>query len=236
MKTVEEQCWIEAQANRTDEWFAECSQLLSGMVTERRAEMFRQVAAQRTRYMTICLENTFYAQNASALVRTCEAFGIQDMHTVEQLCRFDPSLDIVRGTDKWITRHSYRNTGEVIKALRGAGYRIVATSPHSDDTLPETFDVQGGRFALVFGTELEGVSDEVRREADAFVRIPMQGMVESLNLSASAAILLYTLSHRVRAEVNGWQMTEREQQRTLWRWYMESVNDSVNILKKHFKE
>lgn len=168
------------------------------MTAERYATLCRAVD-MRTRYMTVCMENTFHPQNASALVRNCEAFGVQELHAVEELCRFSPNVQIVRGTDKWIEIRKHPTTAELIGSLRGRGYRIVATTPHLDDATPETFDVAAGPFALFFGTEHAGISDEVKAGADEFLRIPMCGMVESLNVSASAAILLYSLSTRVRA-------------------------------------
>ena len=82
---------------------------LSGFMLPERSETMRTTLANRTRYMTVCMENTFHPQNASALVRNCEAFGIQDIYTVEEHCRFSPNTNIVRGTDKWIDIHKYRN-------------------------------------------------------------------------------------------------------------------------------
>lgn len=111
--------------------------------------------------MTICLENTYHPQNASALVRNCEAFGIQDIHTVETVCRFTPNANIVRGTDKWVDIRKHPDTPSLVGDLRARGYRIVATSPHADDRTPETFDVEAGPFALFFGTEHAGISEEV---------------------------------------------------------------------------
>lgn len=114
---------------------------ISGFMLPERAEVLRATLARRTRYMTVCMENTFHPQNASALVRNCEAFGIQDIHTVEALCKFSPNVNIVRGTDKWVDIHKTGSTGDLIAALRAKGYRIVATSPHADDRTPENFDV-----------------------------------------------------------------------------------------------
>ena len=166
---------------------------LSGFMLPGREKVLRETLANRTRYMTICLENTYHPQNASALVRNCEAFGIQDIHTVETVCRFTPNANIVRGTDKWVDIRKHPDTPSLVGDLRARGYRIVATSPHADDRTPETFDVEAGPFALFFGTEHAGISEEVVAAADEFVRIPMCGFVESLNVSASAAILLYLL-------------------------------------------
>ena len=190
----------------------------------------------RTRYMTILAENTFHPQNAAALIRHCEAFGLQQMHTVETFCRFNPSAAIVRGTDRWVDIRRHGSTAEALAALRAEGYRIVATTPHREDTTPESFDVGRGRFALVFGTEHAGISEEVLASADEFLRIPMCGMVESLNVSASAAILIYMLSERMRRQVEGWNMTAAEQAATLYGWMCRSVKDSEKILKRTFGE
>ena len=109
------------------QWYAERTAYMAEFLTEERMAVLQRTLSERTRYMTILTENTFHPQNASALVRHCEAFGVQDLHTVETRCKFNPNVNIVRGTDKWvdITRHD--STTDAIEALKGAGYRIVAT-------------------------------------------------------------------------------------------------------------
>jgi len=197
-------------ANKGAEWYAERIACLAEFTTSERYEVLRRTVAMRTRYMTVLAENMYHGQNAAALIRHCEAFGVQEMHTVETLCRFEPNPDIVRGTDQWVDVRRHPSTGEALAALRSAGYRIVATTPHREDVTPETFDVAAGPFALVFGTEHAGISDEVIAGADEFLRIPMCGMVESLNVSASAAILIYMLSERMRLTVGEWRMTDAQ--------------------------
>ncbi len=205
---------------------------LSGFMTEERALCLKETIANRMTYMTVCMENTFHPQNASALVRSCEAFGIQDIHTVETLCSFSPNVRIVRGTDKWVDIHKHKSTLELIESLKKEGYRIVATSPHVNDYTPETFDVTKGKFALFFGTEHEGISEDVKSNADEFIRIPMYGFVESLNVSASAAILLYMLSSRIRQSDIDWRLNDVQKDEILFRWMMESVKDAKNIMKR----
>ena len=220
-----------------EEWYAPRMEYMTGFLTAERLEVLQRTLAQRTRYMTILTENTFHPQNASALVRHCEAFGLQDLHTVETLCKFNPNVNIVRGTDKWvdITRHS--STAEAISSLKAAGYRLVATTPHRESCTPETFDVEKGPFCLVFGTEHAGVSDEIIASADEYLRIPMCGMVESLNVSASAAILIYMLSQRMRLSPSiDWHLSEAENRELLFRWVMSSVRDAERILERKFPE
>lgn len=201
------------------------------MLPERLATLQRAVA-NRTKYMTLLAENMFHPQNASALVRHCEAFGVQNLHTVQTLCKFNPNVDIVRGTDKWIDIHRHNSTVEALAALKSEGYRIIATTPHRESCTPESFDVKKGKFAIVMGTEKTGISDEVMAAADEFMRIPMCGMVESLNVSACAAIIVYMLSERMRHEVEGWQLTEQEQTRTLYKWIVDTVKDAEPLLKR----
>lgn len=215
-------------------WYDERIACLKEFMTEERFALFEKVLADRTRYVTVLAENMYHSQNAAALVRHCDAFGVQTLNTVEELCDFCPNSAISRGSDRWIDVCQYSSTGAALDALKAEGYRIVATSPHCNDTTPETFDVEKGKFVLVFGTEKEGISDEVMSRADEFLRIPMCGMVESLNVSASAAILLYGLSSRVRSQVDGWQLSEEERSRVLYKWCRFSVNDAPQILNRKF--
>lgn len=224
-------------ADRTAEWLDERTAYMESFLTEERKEVLRRTLSSRTRYMTILTENTFHPQNASALVRHCEAFGVQELHTVETRCKFNPNVNIVRGTDKWvdITRHD--STADAISALKGAGYRLVATTPHRESCTPETFDVAKGPFCLVFGTEHAGVSDEIIEAADEYLRIPMCGMVESLNVSASAAILIYMLSQRMRLTPDiDWHLQDADEREMLFRWVMSSVRDAERILERQFPE
>jgi tRNA (guanosine-2'-O-)-methyltransferase len=207
---------------------------LAEFMREERFATLRRAVSMRTGYMTVLAENTFHGQNAAALIRHCEAFGVQRMHTVESCCKFEPSAAVVRGTDRWVDVVRHASTEEAVAALRGAGYRIVATTPHREDTTPETFDVGAGPFALVFGTEHAGISEGIVAAADEFLRIPMCGMVESLNVSASAAILIYQLAERVRSTVGEWRLTEEERTEVLYRWMRTSVADAAAILHRRF--
>jgi tRNA (guanosine-2'-O-)-methyltransferase len=221
---------------RSFQWYIDRIDCLAPFALDRRMETLRRRLEQRTRHITILTENTFHPQNASALIRTADAFGVQDIHVVETLCRFRPNVDIVRGSDKWIDLRRHSATAEAIAALRGSGYRLVAASPRAGSRTPLDLDVEAGRIALMFGAEHAGLSDEALAAADDFVHIPMVGMVESLNLSASAAILLYNLSARLRLLPAAlWQLTAEEQAETLFFWLMSTVRDSGSILEKFEK-
>lgn len=209
---------------------------LREFMTPERYDVLRKTVGMRTRYMTVLAENMYHGQNAAALIRHCEAFGVQEMHTVETLCPFEPNPDIARGTHQWVDVRRHASTAEAIAALRAEGYRIVATTPHRESCTPETFDVARGPFALVFGTEHAGISDEAMAAADEYLRIPMCGLVESLNVSASAAILVYMLSQRVRSKVEGWRLPPLEAAALRLRWMRAAVRDAEGILARRFPE
>ena len=207
---------------------------LSEFLLASRVETLNRALDMRTEYITVMTENMFHAQNASAIVRHCEAFGVQNIHTVEELCPFLPTLNIALGTDKWIDINRHATTADAVKALREQGYRIIATTPHHKSCTPETFDVKRGKFALVFGTEKTGVSAEILAEADEYLQIPMCGMVDSLNVSASAAILIYMLSQRMRLECEDWRLSEEKRIRILYDWYRYAVRDSEWLLERKY--
>lgn len=225
-----------ANTAKPKEWYDERIAYLSEfMLPERYATMCR-VVADRTKYMTVCAENTFHPQNASALVRHCEAFGIQELHAIEFLCGFQANTHIVRGTDKWVDIRRYKSTSEAVTHLKGEGYRIVAATPHTNDLTPESFDISKGKFCLVFGTEKQGISPEIMAVADEFVKIPMYGFVESLNVSACAAILIQGMVERLHRSDLDWRLDEEERSRLLYGWMRESVKDDEGILRKRFGE
>lgn len=207
---------------------------LKEFLLEERVNTLETALSSRTDYMTVLTENTFHAQNASAIVRHCEAFGVQNLHNITELCPFDASLNIVRGTDKWVDIHTHPTTEDAISCLREQGYRLIATTPHRKSCTPETFDVSKGPFAVVFGTEKTGISDKIIEQADEFMMIPMCGMVESLNVSASAAIILYILSARMRASGCQWELDPSRHDRILYKWLKEAVRDSRELLERRY--
>ncbi|MGE4587612.1 MAG: TrmH family RNA methyltransferase [Mangrovibacterium sp.] len=211
---------------------------LASFVTPERLALFDRVLEQRTRYLTLVLEDIYQSQNASAVIRTADCFGIQDLHVIENSNAFQVDREVALGASKWINISTYRgegdNTCRAIQELRDRGYRIVATSPHERDVSLEDFDLNKGKTAMVFGTELTGISDRVREEADEFLKIPMVGFTESFNISASAAIILHHLSWQMRSgKVTGWQLETEERRQIKLQWLRISIKSSAQI-EEHF--
>lgn len=209
---------------------------LSSYLTEHRFHLFSKLAENRTRYLTVVLEDIYQSQNASAVLRTCDCFGIQDVHVVENYNKFDVNPKVSLGASKWLSIHNYKrgenNTLDAIERLKADGYRIVATTPHENDVNLENFELGEGKSALVFGTELKGISDTVRKNADAFLKIPMYGFTESFNISVSAAIILHDLTHRLRQSEINWKLSDAQRNELLLEWLKKSVKGSDVLIKK----
>ena len=204
---------------------------LSQFALPRRVNLFRSRLAQRTRYLTVCLENIYHSQNASAVLRTCDAFGIQDVHIMENRNEYRINPDVSLGAEKWITLHRYSvPTATALEQLRSAGYRIIATRPSEKGVALSEFDVTQGKCALIFGTELTGLSDEALDQADEFLHIPMRGFVESLNISVSAAIILHELSSKLRTHNVNWPLTEDDRDELMLHWLKLSVRSADRLL------
>jgi len=214
---------------------------LSTYLTPNRIELFNQVLNMRTRYLTVVLEDTDKAQNASAVIRTCDCFGIQDIHAIENKTNFSVNRDIAMGSSKWLNikrfNESENNTLDLIQHLKAQNYRIVATSPHINDQELEEFDLSKGKVALFFGSEKPGISETVKKEADEFLKIPMYGFTESFNISVSAAIILHHLTLKLRQDPNiDWHLTEDEKDTIKLQWIKRSIKRCDLIEKRFLKE
>lgn len=211
---------------------------LSTFMLPERFERIKSVVKKRTNYITVCMENLFYGQNSSAIIRSTEAFGIQNIHVIEDECQFSPNIAIVKGAHKWLDIHRHNEddaTLNLVKQLKSEGYRIVVTSPHIDGVSAENYDVNKGKIALFLGTENVGVSQILIDNADDFIRVDMFGFVESFNVSVCGAIILNSLTNSLHRSEIEWQLTDQEQLVMLNRWMKLSVKDSENIIKSCVK-
>ncbi len=217
-------------------------EMFSGFCSDNKCSLFQKLIHNRTYHLTVVLENIFQPQNASAVLRTCECLGVQDVHIIENEFAYQVNPDVALGATKWINLHRYNedlnNTEAVYRKLKEQGYRIVATLPHKDDVLLEDLDISE-KTALVFGTEKDGLSDYAIEYADAYVKIPMYGFTESFNISVSAAICLFYLTEKMRKSNINWQLTEDEKIMLKTYWARNVVHNSERVFEetlKRFKE
>jgi tRNA (guanosine-2'-O-)-methyltransferase len=210
---------------------------LAGHVSAHKLSLFARIAGERTRYLTVVLEDIYQPHNASACLRSCDAFGVQDVHVIEERNRFRVSKDVALGAAKWLTLHRYPQKSGGMAAccrrLREAGYRLVVTSPREPDWRLDDYPLDR-KTALIFGTELNGVSAPVRQTADGVLSIPLHGFTESLNVSVSVALCLHLLTSRLRRLDLDWQLSAAESQEVQLAWLKAVLARRLETLENEF--
>lgn len=209
----------------------------SRYVSDHKRDFLEKVLAQRTRHITMVLEDIFQEQNASAVIRTCECMGIQDVHFIENESKYAVNRKILKGSYKWVDLIKHKGKGKDTTALcfdhlRAQGYKILVTDPSPDGVSIHDMPVDQ-KLAIVMGNELKGTSGYAIEHADEKVNIPMYGFTESLNISVSAAICLNSLIPALRKSDVAWQLSEEEKDDIRLRWLRKMVRNS-EIMEREF--
>ena len=208
---------------------------IENFITENRRDNFIRVLQERTKHFTIAIEDLFQLHNSSAVLRSCEVFGIQELSVIE--AKYGKTIDkeIAMGAQKWVDVTRYDGTQACIDSLKAKGYRIIATSPHDDSSLMDDFDISQP-CAVFFGTERLGLSEEVLKQADGFLKIPMVGFTESINVSSSAAIVIQNLTSRLRKSDVNWKLTDDEIFEKRIDWTRKTIKDIDFVTQRYLEE
>lgn len=213
-------------------------EFLFSLITEERKALFEKVLNYRTRHITVMLENIFQPHNASAVLRSCDLTGVQDIHIVEGSNKYNVNPHVAMGSAKWLSMFKYDedkdNTLKTIKHLKKQGYKIVATTPHKESFTPDELPLNN-KVALLFGTELTGLSDIALENADEFVKIPQFGFTESYNISVSVALILFTLKTRLHSSDINWQLSEEEKLNIKLDWARQTIKRPELIEEQFLK-
>jgi len=211
---------------------------LEGFVTEKRKNTFKNILLNRTRHFTVVLEDIFQQHNSSAVIRSCDVFGIQDIHIIENKYHSKVSRHVAKGSQKWLNLNNYKedkyNTKDCLTRLKNEGYQIIATSPHNNTCTLHDLDISK-KSAFIFGVEKSGVSEEVLINSDEILTIPMVGFTESLNISVAAAIILENLTNKLRNSNYEWRLSEKEQEIIYANWLEKSIKNVDEIKNRFFK-
>jgi tRNA (guanosine-2'-O-)-methyltransferase len=210
-------------------------ELLSEHLTENKRKLYDTVLLDRTRHVTLIMEDLYQAQNTSAIQRSAESFGIQDLHVIENKHVFSHHRRISKGSADWLTMHRYNeptsnNTETCINALQQQGYQVVVTALHEETISLHEVDLSR-KTAVLMGTELTGASEAAMRMADVYMKIPTFGFTESLNVSVASAIIMQHLTHRMRMENRSWQLSEEEKLNLKIEWAKQSIYWSKYIVE-----
>lgn len=213
---------------------------LEQFVSENRRANFKKVLDRRSKHFTVAIEDIYKPHNASALVRSCDVFGLQTINVIQNKYTFKASNRVARGAQKWLdftyfNEKNKNNSLECIAYLKQQGYQIIATTPHNDSCLLSQFDISKPS-AFFFGVEKQGLSDDILSNADGFLKIPMVGFTESLNISVAAAIILHNVTERLRASDINWQLSDKEKMDYYLLWLEKSIKNVAKIKAHFFKE
>ncbi|WP_296313374.1 TrmH family RNA methyltransferase [Winogradskyella sp. UBA3174] len=206
---------------------------LETYLTENRKERFNKVLAKRTKHFTVATEDVYQLHNTSAVMRSCDVFGIQELSIVEEVNSKRIDGEIAMGAQKWVDLNRYHTTKDCIKDLKAHGYQIVATTPHGNDCDLIDFDITK-KSCFFFGRETEGLSKQIIDEADCFLKIPMVGFTESLNISVSAAIILQHVTAKLRKSSIKWGLSEDELIEKRFDWVKKTIRN-YDAIVAHYK-
>jgi tRNA (guanosine-2'-O-)-methyltransferase len=207
---------------------------LLSYLTERRKELFKEVCSKRTKHFTVVTEDVYQLHNTSAVMRSCDVFGIQELHVIEEKLGKKIDREIAMGAQKWVNIHRHHSTDVCIDVLKKEGYQIIATSPHNNATELSEFDITK-KSAFFFGKEKDGLSNTVLNNADGFLKIPMYGFTESLNISVSAAIILQSVVTRLKDSNIDWKLTESEKKELIFHWTKMTIKSADQIIDRFYK-
>jgi len=215
---------------------------LSSLFTSSKLALMEKVLSARTKYLTIVMEDIYQPHNASAVIRSCDCFGIQHVYFIENKNRYQVNPKITMGATKWVSIQRFLSTpthnatARCMTELRKKGYRIIATSPHRKHSTPETISLEKP-VAIFFGNEKEGLSDYVLEGADDYIYVPMYGFTESLNISVSAAMVMKTIYERIvdPGEKIDWQLGEDDKNELRLDWLRKSLKKSDYIIDDYYK-
>lgn len=211
---------------------------LSQFVSEHKKEFVEKVLNNRTRYVTLVLEDIFQSQNASAVIRTAECMGLQDVHIVENTAKYQLNIRVLKGSYKWMELHRYHdnslnNTEVCYSKLKAEGYTILVTSPDEDGESIQDIDLTQGKIAVVFGNELRGCSAYATEHAHKKIKIPMYGFTESLNISVCVGMCLNTFIPKLHQGNIPFHLSEQDKQHIRLNWFRKMVRKS-DLIEREF--
>ncbi|MFV0572916.1 MAG: TrmH family RNA methyltransferase [Xanthomarina gelatinilytica] len=207
---------------------------LESYLTENRRQRFDKVLEERTKHFTVATEDVYQLHNTSAVIRSCDVFGIQEVHIVEERNSKRIDREIAMGAQKWVDLNRFHSVKTCIQDLKQKGYQIVATTPHANNCLLHEFDVTK-KSCFFFGRETEGLSQEVIDQADTFLKIPMYGFTESLNISVSAAIVLQHVTTKLKQTDIDWKLSLEEQQQKRLDWIQKTIKSYDEIVERYYE-
>ena len=204
---------------------------LQQFLTNERLSKIEHFSIESSDFVLPVMEDVYQFRNAAAIVRSVEACGFHHVVALEEENVFNPNLKVTKGAETWVQVEKMPNNLDSLKEIKSRGYRILAVSPEKNATMLPDYEVKEP-IALVFGTELEGVSDEILDFADETLAIPMFGFTKSFNVSVAAAICMYELKQKLMKSGIEYQLSDEKLLELKIRWAKNSIKSSEQILER----
>ena len=204
---------------------------LQQFLTDERLSKIEHFSKESSDFVLPVMEDVYQFRNAAAIVRSVEACGFHHVVALEEENVFNPNLKVTKGAETWVQVEKMSNNLDSLKEIKSRGYRILAVSPEKNATMLPDYEVKEP-IALVFGTELEGVSDEILDFADETLAIPMFGFTKSFNVSVAAAICMYELKQKLMKSGIEYQLSDEKLLELKIRWAKNSIKSSEQILER----
>jgi tRNA (guanosine-2'-O-)-methyltransferase len=208
---------------------AECVRALEPLVVDERRERIWKAVSGRTRSVTCVIEGLTDPHNASAILRTCDALGVHEVHAIEANAHVKMTTRVTKGAEKWMELRRHSAPEQCAKALADRGYALYVADMRATTELEEI--AKQPKVALAFGNEHAGISKELRSVAAGAFAIPMLGMVESFNVSVAAGIALWTATRGRRGDLR-----DDERMELAARFFIESVRGGELVLERAQRE
>ena len=213
--------------NRLQETFDYLKQFL----TDERLSKIEHFSQESSDFVLPVMEDVYQFRNAAAIVRSVEACGFHHVVALEEENVFNPNLKVTKGAETWVKVEKMPNNLDSLKEIKNRGYKILAVSPENNATMLPDYEVKEP-IALVFGTELEGVSDEILDFADETLAIPMYGFTKSFNVSVAAAICMYELKQKLMKSGIDYKLSKEKLLEMKIRWTVNSIRSGEELLER----
>ena len=204
---------------------------LQQFLTNERLSKIEHFSKESSDFVLSVMEDVYQFRNAAAIVRSVEACGFHHVVALEEENVFNPNLKVTKGAETWVQVEKMPNNLDSLKEIKSRGYRILAVSPEKNATMLPDYEVKEP-IALVFGTELEGVSDEILDFADETLAIPMFGFTKSFNVSVAAAICMYELKQKLMKSGIEYQLSDEKLLEMKIRWTVNSIRSGEELLER----
>ena len=198
-------------------------------ISEERQSRVRDMLSRRLGTIVVVLEAVHRRHNASAILRSCECFGVHEVHLITK--GFKPSKGAARGSERWLDIHRWNSTDEAVAELKRRGFSIYVADLMEDVHSPDSLPIEGN-VAILMGAELTGVSDRARELCDGAICVPMHGLTESLNVSVAAACILQRLTERIREQSGGGNLAADKQERFFTEWTQRELESKQGMLAR----